>query len=331
MKKGSIHLLRRMGILMIPLVIISVVSALLISHDPMKYYKEGYSCYLQNKLVSGSKDSNYRVLICGDSTAKTDWLPASLSEDTYNFSLGGVSPVEEYYYIRDYLQNNEIPEYIIYSMSISHYMEAGSFWQESVYFHTLDIEDLLDVLVTKRSFRESSLWGDKGLLDIIGYYTYSPVLYGTALVEGTLHDRSKFNIDMYNEVINNKGQYCYNKDKNVEKRIDDSLACSAFTPDPLIDYYFRKTIELCEDNGIRFVYQLSPINASTYSIVSPDVVEQWYDYLDDIRMEYQNANFDGELIIYSDELFSDPTHLSPDGVASFSAEMRERYAYIFDR
>ena len=87
---------------------------------PMSYMDVEYAMYKQQKdYISKNHDTN-RVLILGDSRAKASFMPDVLGEDVYNISLGGISPVESYYMLKEYLENHDAPEYLILAYAPMH-------------------------------------------------------------------------------------------------------------------------------------------------------------------------------------------------------------------
>ncbi len=88
-KKDASCLFRRILLIAAPFMLIAVMTRVMVINDPMSCFEGEYACYRQNREVAQHSDRYYRVLICGDSTAKTSWVPALLSDDSYNYALGG--------------------------------------------------------------------------------------------------------------------------------------------------------------------------------------------------------------------------------------------------
>ena len=90
--------------------------------------------------------------------AKCSWIPKELSDDSYNFSLYGTCPMEEYYYLREYLSNHSAPQVLIYSQQITHMINAEAFWSRSVYFHRMSKDDLRDLEREIRIYDETPIF-----------------------------------------------------------------------------------------------------------------------------------------------------------------------------
>ena len=138
----------------------------------------------------------------GDSTAKSAWYPLNLSADTYNFALGGTSPIEEYYYLKEYLQHNPAPEYLFYTTGAKHFIVAETLWDRSVYFHRIRADDTYDLLkVLKDSEDVSAIEGSNSVKELILYETYSPAKYSTAFLKGLFFPKR------YDENVRKKQQW----------------------------------------------------------------------------------------------------------------------------
>lgn len=215
-------------------------------------------------------------------------------------------------------------------MSLGHFLEASSFWSESVYYHTLDLDSLLDVYANKPDFAESGVWGDKGWLDIALYYSYSPVYYSSAVLKGLIHDRTPANQQIYDEVIGNDGQILYGQSQAIEERVNDIVKQRAFIPDALVDHYFRKTIDLCAEYGIKFIFQSLPVTASTYERLDKEFLAQYDAYMEQIREAYPDIVVNAQIQPCADDLFADQSHLNAKGVEQFTQQMRDKYRDIFE-
>ena len=315
-----------------PILFLSAVVPAALMTDPMHYFDGEYAWYIENRDFSLPGTDYYRVLILGDSQAKADWVPDFLSEDSYNYSLGGASPIEEYYYLREYLQNNAVPEYVIFTQGIPHFSTVDTLWTRSVYFHRLSLDQAADILSVKKMVNDAdNILGDKDYKDVMLYYLYSPIYYSSAFFKGIFLDRQEANLSMYNEAVSARGHILFG-DGNTGGCIKpaDIVNESSFEVNALIDVYFRKIIQLCEDYGVKFVYQSAPVSEITYDNLDATVIAQYNGYMMGLRSEYPNAVINAELLTYSNDSFSDSVHLNADGAERFSRQMREKYDYIFN-
>ncbi len=331
MARGLRSILVKSLAFVIPLIVCSILTNILMTKDPMRYFDGEYPWYRENGEYAEGHEDYCRVLIMGDSVSKSAWLPSELSEDTYNFAIGGASPIEEYYCLSEYLQNNDAPEYLLYSQMPSHFIDAECFWTRGVYFHRIGMPQVLDVYKTIKSItgEVGESFSIKRILDIPLYYSYSPIYYTSAVLKGTIAGREQTNRTAYQDVIENKG-HMYFGSNNGQKICAFSIVDGEhFQCDALIDIYFRRIIELCEDHDIKFVYQSCPLSEITYSDIDNMIIREYNAYMEALKESYPNAEINAELFYYSDDLFNDDAHLSEAGATRFSREMCDKYAYIF--
>ena len=323
------RLLMKSIVLAIPFFILFIVVLVSFNTAPMRFFDGEYSWYQENQDLAISHN-DYRVLICGDSQAKAAWVPASLTEDTYNYALGGVSPIEEYYCLQDYFENHELPEYVIYTQGLTHFLESDSFWSRSVYFHRLNKEQVTDILAAKKSINDKDdILGDKNQLDVLLYYSYSPIYYSSAFLKGLLFDRQGENEVKYDDAVSARGHILFGEGGGEIKPAGIAKLTSFFCNE-LIDSYLNKIIQLCKDRGVKFVYQSAPVSEITYESIDKAVLAQYDAYMDELRTKYPGVVINSDLLVYTNGLFSDSVHLNTDGADKYSREMYDKYSYIFE-
>ncbi len=312
-------------VLMIPFICISLI----ISQFPMNFLDGEYAYFYQNEEYSESHKNYCRVLIIGDSVAKSSWLPEKLSDDTYNFALGGTSPVEEYYYLRNYLQNNDVPEYVILTQGIGHFMTIDTLWNRSVYFHRIGTSEILDIYRKSKEVGDESIFDENSLADLFLYNIYSPTFYSTAFFRGLITDRYNENITMYNNVVNNKGQIQFGQEDCVDD-VNHMADYTSFDYCKIADYYFREMIKLCRENNIKFIYQSAPFNESTYKNLHEQFIKEYDNYMEQIQEDFPETVINSDIFYFENDCFGDMLHLNINGTIKFSEEMKSKYSYVFE-
>ena len=204
-----------------------------------------------------------------------------------------------------------------------------------MYFHWLSKDEVIDIYETEKALVDAgTLFDTKNLLDVLLYYTYSPKYYSSAFIKGTLKSRESFNMKRYNEAVLNSGRVEFGSGNTKRgENLPPSVITTyqGFSCDPLIDFYLEKLIGLCEENGIQFIYQSTPVSEITYQNLNADMVKDYRAYMEQIQREHPNTVIEAEMFAYDNTLFSDENHLTITGAAQFSQEMREKYANIFQK
>ncbi len=330
MNTGIRKLMLKLFILIIPFICLAIIVPVFMICDPMRFFDGEYAWYRQNSEYAAGHEGYCRVLIMGDSVAKAAWLPSELTNDTYNYSLGGASPIEEYYCLYDYLQNNDAPEYVIYSQMMDHFFAANCFWARGAYFHRLSAAQLLDVYITCKDIEdENGPFSAKSILDIPLYGSYSPVYYSTAAIKGMVMSRRQSNETAYQAVIEDRGHMYFGEGNSKKIGANQLVEERTFQCGKTIDYYFRKIIELCESYDIEFIYQSCPLTRITYENLKDTYVSDFNAYAEQLQQAYPDVVLNMELYCYDNSLFNDNEHLGVSGAMRFTRAMREKYGYVF--
>ena len=109
-----------------------VVLPLYCAHFQDYYMDDEYAMYhAQRDYLLENQDHN-DVIILGDSRTKAGLMPELLSDSTYNLALGGASPIEGYYSLREYLDNHPAPGTLILCYAPMHYMDVDTLWTRTV-------------------------------------------------------------------------------------------------------------------------------------------------------------------------------------------------------
>ena len=317
----------KLALFLMPIIAFCVAVPIAMSQFPMHFFDGEYAMYQQQKDYIYNNNDYNRVLITGDSKAKVAFLPSLLSDETYNLSLGGITPLENYY-LKEYLENRQVPETVFIAFNPFHYMVFDCFWTRSVYFHRLSENDLNDIFETSLPYDDT----DEILTDfdkkVLEYKYYSVKNYGKAFVKSFFEDRYKKNSDMYNDMYETKGQvyfgtleYCdgYSQEAKVKN----------FEVLDIIDCYFHKTIDMCLDYGINVIIETIPMNKATYDVCTKNYLSDYSNYMKNLQSEYPQIIVNTDLYYWDNEYFGDAAHFNSKGTEKYSKYIKEKYSGVF--
>ena len=314
-------------LLLMPFIIIVMI---IMRAAPMYVFDGEYAMYLQQKDYIYENSDYNRVVIIGDSRTKAGFDPKLLSEDTYNLALGGTTAVENYYYLKEYLERKKKPEYLFLSISPDRMLNIDCLWTRSVYFHRIENKDLLDL------FQKTQLY--KGTEEINIHHKYFELLqyqlffvtkYGKTCLNGMIEGRLKKNQEIYNTVKENRGQMQFGTKDYCDLTAKEA-DMEDFVPNDILDVYYREIINICEKNGIQVIIESLPINEATYSVCSKKVIKNYMGYLKMIQKQYPDAVVNTDFTYYGNEYFGDASHLNRKGTDKFSKYIKSKYRNIFD-
>lgn len=333
--KGLSKLAMKLAALLLPF---PLAVAIGMSMFPKDLFDSEYGWYRQHQEYAEGHDEPCRVLIIGDSAAKVACRPELLSEDTYNFSLQGATPIEEYYSLREYLENHKAPAYLVCMNGPWYFVTDEYFWSRQVYFHVLGSDEMRDIEERLRQTGDFSPFNVASLREFRKeaalYRFYAPQKYSVVFLKNLVlnltgnSSRGAYEAN-YEYAAANRGQSRY-----YDRQGNDLPALyvdkDSFSPSELIDHYFRALIGLCLENDIQFIFQSPPQNMSSKDSISSGWIDGFVEYMDGIQSDYPEIRVDAGVEWYDSEYFSDAFHLDQTGTERYCAALREKYPYVFD-
>lgn len=330
---------RRIGKLIfhIAIVVLPVVFAmeLFCAAFPELYMDGEYAMYKQQKdYISENTDYN-RVLIIGDSRAKACFKPEELGDDVYNISLGGISPVESYYMLREYLEHHDAPDYLFLAYAPVHQCQVAKdsedyvLWNRCIYFHTFYQQDFFEIKKTAAAFENTEIIDREHFFsEYMMYRLYLPNKYGTALKKSLFENRYRINTEKYVQMEAQRGYSLFgtsgvNGGLNAEAKLSDFAAAD------LVQYYYEKIFDLCRENDIQAIVEQPPMTETSYYVITQDFRIHYDSYLSELAEKYPEVWINRQSIMLSDSLFGDIDHLNDDGAGVFSDILKKRYPQVF--
>lgn len=292
---------------------------------PMYYLDIEYPGWIQQKdYVNKNSDYN-EILVFGDSSAK-----CSICTDCddnlgiYNLALAGSISAESYVSLRNYLKAHEKPETVIVMFAALTLVSQLSFFDRTLYFNFYSMPELIE-MYNKGQELNDPFWASNGIeSEILKYYLKYPDYYLAAVNNSNLFDRYDENMERYMQLEQSKGWISYGTaDGNYD---DDFIATlQEFKVGTIEDFYIRKIIELCEENGIEIIIEQPPIKESSISVISESVVSEFEGYFRQLQKDYPYAIINTSLVYYENEYFGDVHHLNREGAERFTAELIDKY------
>lgn len=319
MWRDIFRIVKKLAILVVPFFIILPLYCWAF---PMFYMDDEYAMYKQQRdycntpVAEGAKDNE--IVILGDSRAKAGFVPELLGENTYNLALGGATPIEGYYSLKEYLANHEKPKTVILAYAPMHYMDVDTLWTRTVYFHNIKNKDFMEILNTAKAYEKT----DKILIDnykveYLMYKCYMPNKYATALKNSGFLFRHKKTVAKYEDMIINKGHTFYGTEE-YSSGVNWEAHEMDFVASDIIDLYLRKMIEMCRENGIQVMIEQLPMNETSYGILQPDFKTHYKEYMMGLAVAYPDVRVAIKPYCYNNEYFGDADHLNEKGCRVFS-------------
>lgn len=294
---------------------------------PPAFFNGDASYYRWNKEIANKdQEKYYKTIILGDSSANAAYVPEILSGDTINLALVGTTPMENYYILQDWLDHNKAPEICYISFQDYHLQTANNFWAIGIYSGRYSLEQEVEMLKTAAKYKEQSVVHEDYIIDYISYKLRLPNKYITSFISAISNQRYGENIALKQLYELHGGRYMA-RTVFLEYDPTDMETYTDFSVEPLFDDYYRKIIELCDENNVtvRIVKLPSPDNV----VYTNNYADTFYQYYDELKKEYPNITVDF-FPAYEEEYFMDAVHLNSHGALRFSMELKGQYTDDFD-
>lgn len=294
------------------------------------WYMDGeYAMYQQHEDYLCENTDYNRTIIIGDSRAKAAFIPEQLSEECYNLALGGTTPIEGYYSLKEYLEHHPAPEYVVMAYAPIHYTDVDALWTRNIYFHIMNDEDAMELFrIAKDCEDHENILIDNYRLEYAMYRLYMPNKYCTALKNARFINRHGTNVNKYQEVESAQGHSYFglangSSGVNAETKVDDFISSDVVT------LYVQKTFDLCKDQGITVILEQLPMNETSRRILTNDFKAHYREYMLELAVENPQVQLFGDFYMYPNDFFGDADHLNPLGANEYSLFMKQRYPEVF--
>lgn len=293
----------------------------------MMYYSDGeVPYYLWNRdFCAKTHDRTYDVVILGDSIGQTSYITDELSEGTVNLSLGGTTPAENYYVIKEWLEKNKAPDDIFITFMDRHLLDSDCYYTRCLYFHRLPLSDNLEIMARAGEYGEPSIGIDDCYRELLAYQLYWPGKYTAAMVNSRFTGRHESNTMVYDMVNKGRGRFVY---ADVSYEGDEPVKLDSFYTNPFFDRYYRDIIGLCVEHGIR-VHLVKPPMMDLFEF-DEGYRRDIYGYYDSICSQYPNVSFDWFDEGFGSDCYADFAHMNEKGAKEFSKMIKEKYPDVFD-
>lgn len=203
------------------------------------YMHEEYPYWMQQKDAVREKREGREILFLGDSRVKMGIRAGSFAGNACNLSLGGGSPIEMYYTLRDYLSCHENPQAVIVSFGPMHYDGVDTYETRTLYFHYLASED-----VGEANQRWLELDG-KDFMKSNWQYAYRlPIIYMKPVLRSLWKDRTIYNRDTFHKAEEEKGSMFGHDDRSQRKVRTPEAKKQHFVPMKTLDYSMGELLTL---------------------------------------------------------------------------------------
>jgi hypothetical protein len=297
---------------------------------PMAFMDPEYPSWRAKEVLLDRCDLGEAVIL-GDSRAAADILPERMPFRVTNLAVGGGEAIEAFAALTRVLQCPSPPRLVVVSLDPGHFVRPDMFWERSVRYGFLSSTDIRGLRQASRQTGDSSVYGARhaeGLPTRVRDWLYQihfPPLYFASLAHGVGFLRWFANRRTFEATLSARGHYYFGTEAGSDSvALDGHLL--AFTPKPILDFYFDKLVSELDRRGIETRFVAMPVNRATWKEARPGVREAFAAYLAGYERRYPHFHVAADpMPSWPDRYFGDMfCHLNPSGAERFSAELAQR-------
>ena len=123
--KNLLKLTAKCFLVCLPMIAVTVY----LRWQPFNYMDGEAPYYIWNRdQARQGSETYYETIILGDSVANSAFLPEVLSDGTINMALGGMTPVESYYVLEEWMDSHPAPKACYIAYQDIHLQQDECFW-----------------------------------------------------------------------------------------------------------------------------------------------------------------------------------------------------------
>ncbi|GEM_PF-2339604 len=291
----------------------------------MDYLSRDYALLTgKDRLIDGYSQPG--LAIFGDSAVMDGIQPVKLGPGVINCGTMGSTPIESYFLIKRLMKAAVHPKAVLLSYSAYHLVHPDFYWENTVKFGLISGDEADEVLDNILRLKDKELISGSGLWNLEQrLYSFLlsrgfPAYYVSSLYADAPGVRKKENEEALGVIAQTRGQY-YFPQQDGSKSLNADTKLKTFVVSPVINYYFRKTLDLLKTENIPVYFYVMPINEASVPHLDPGVFKAFQDYLNGLAQEDSQFHILSPFrTVYPWKIFSDYAHLNEKGTLRFNRE-----------
>ena len=278
---------------------------LFVHSDPMFYESREYPMWLHVKeQMNSSTESKRKMILIGDSRAKAGYEPNLAPFESLNLSVGGSTPLEGFYTLQTYLENNPAPVNLVLSYSPLHLTKGVYFWSRTVKYDFLNRKQYASIVGDIQAFTDPEI----GEQDLRWKYDYLISMYVNSVFEGIKAKRWIMNEKTYSNVIKTNGHSYFGVLEGSDSLNGEVKEADDFVSSELLDYYLTKLITLAMSHDINVFWYTMPFNDASCEQVNPKLVDNFNRYIKSVG-EVNRISVMRDIHCMDNQFFGDGSHV----------------------
>lgn len=287
-------------------ILFAIYSYFILFHKEL-YMNDDYVSWLDVKeKISQRNDQHYNFIVMGDSRAKATFMPNLFDDDFYNstnLALPASTPIEGYFTLQKYLENNDAPESLLIGYSSLLLATPYFYIGNTVKFRYLDNKDYDQITRTAKVLNDDEIIGAIDPKE----YLYFTGKYLTDLYAGLRNMRWQSNKKVAEQLLTSKGHVYGFVHENADGDSTEILL-GRFEHSKIIRHYLEKLLALANEHNIDVYWYTYPINRNSYEKLPNEFLASYQAYIDELSQQFGFTVL-SEFYPLDAKYFGDPDHL----------------------
>jgi hypothetical protein len=310
------------------IIVITAISTILLSLVCLSFFGKNYyenreypMWDFTKEKIGFENETYYNLLMIGDSRAKVAFIPKLFDVDnsvSINLALGGATPIEGYFVLKNYLRLNKKPKMILLSYAPFHFEKQDWYWTRTLNWGLITSVESDEVMDKAKSLNDLKIMGFRRKKE---YWKYDPYQNIAEMKAGFTRKRWLTNKVTMDYLIESRGHIYFGRGQKNSKPFAETRS-GKFSVSVILDYYLKETIRLSNEHGIKVFYYTMPLNRTSEKLLEKEYKLDYDLYLNKISKEY-NINVLNNLYFMADTNFGDASHLY-NGSDDVTIDMRKK-------
>ncbi len=231
----------------------------------------------------------------------------------WSLATGGTTPIENYYFLKRFIELYGKPKLVILSISPRFLSEKYAFWPYAVRNDFFNFNEYKEIFSYVKKYPNDTIFSNFFWGKIILYKLHYPAYYQYDIYRNKVFFAYAKNKKFIRRMIENRGGRPIPNLKDSCSEANYETRYKNFHPSSILTAYLYKMIEVCQDSNIDFVFIAMPMNRTSERLLKPLFVKNYVNFMRKIKSHYPQFLISDTLYFYPDSLFGDPSHLNAKG------------------
>ena len=297
------------------------------STQGIRFLESGYPVWSAKRTMLGACDLG-EVAVFGDSRADSAVIPSRLSKQASNLGFAGGTPIEIYFFARSLQSCSKKPKTVLLSFNPGAFEVIQPWlWDNAARYGALGWSEISIIRQEAERLNDRSYFTTKpqigldGLMRDVTYSTRFPAIYFNSLIESKVLLRADANRQKFNEVMLSRGYPTYKAGAHVDEGPAKG-GDKPFTPLPLQESFFEKTVAMLDRAGIDTFFMITPFNQANPRALNPGYQEAYLALIRRLGSQYPHFHLlQQQAPVWPNIYFADGVHLNEEGADTFSRQL----------